>query len=366
MGSDIVCKLFYGKNNPRNSEGSFVTLKDGRILFVYSRYYGTSGSDHGSAELAARVSLDDGRTWSKKDRVVVENEGGWNVMSVSLLRLNDGRIAMFYLRKNSIKDCRPYMRASRDEGQTWSRPKLCVDAPGYFVLNNDRVVQLRNGRILMPVGYHRTRTVPGNRTQLGIDGRALFLTYYSDDGGRTWSEGSDCWTLPVRSRSGMQEPGVVELGNGHIYGWCRTSTGRQWETTSRDKGDTWTEPRPSRFHSPCSPMSIKRLPSTKDLLVVWNDASGRWDLPRKKLVEGWARDKSRGRTPLVSAISSNQGRTWRKAKLLETDPRRGFCYIAIHPVGDAVLLAYCCGGGKRGGMLQDMCIRRVTLDWLYE
>ncbi|MGJ7027585.1 hypothetical protein, partial [Petrimonas sulfuriphila] len=31
-----VLKLPPSSNNPRNSEGDFITLKDGRVLFVYS------------------------------------------------------------------------------------------------------------------------------------------------------------------------------------------------------------------------------------------------------------------------------------------------------------------------------------------
>lgn len=38
--------------------------------------------------------------WSKDDTEVVPNEGAMNVMSVSLLRLQDDSIALFYLRKN--------------------------------------------------------------------------------------------------------------------------------------------------------------------------------------------------------------------------------------------------------------------------
>jgi len=49
--------------------------------------------------LAARYSDDGGRSWTDEDVVVVENEGGMNVMSVSLLRLQNGDIAFFYLRE---------------------------------------------------------------------------------------------------------------------------------------------------------------------------------------------------------------------------------------------------------------------------
>ena len=137
-----------GPDNPRNSEGAFVTLKDGRVLFVYSHYTAGHGGDHDPAFLAGRISADGGRTWTEKDQVIVENEGGMNVMSVSLLRLQSGEIALFYLLKNSTTDCRPVMRISKDEGKTWGEPVLCItDQVGYYVLNNDRAIQLKSGRL---------------------------------------------------------------------------------------------------------------------------------------------------------------------------------------------------------------------------
>src|SRR5690606_11255730 len=106
-----------GENNPRNSEGDFIKLKDGRILYIYSHFVGHSSSDFGQSHLAARYSSDEGNTWTDSDEIVVENEGAMNVMSVSLLRLQNGQIALFYARKNSIHDCIPYMRISSDEGK---------------------------------------------------------------------------------------------------------------------------------------------------------------------------------------------------------------------------------------------------------
>ena len=67
---------------------------------------------------------------------------------------------------------------------------------------------------------------------------------------------------------------------------------------------------------------------------------------------------------LPLAVSKDEGKTWCRAKLIEEDPRRGFCYIAVHFTEDAVLLAYCCGG-RCSGVLQDSCIRRISLDWIY-
>ena len=58
--SKITLLLNHKKNNPRNSEGAFITLADGRLMFAYSRYYGTSWSDNAAATISGRYSEDDG------------------------------------------------------------------------------------------------------------------------------------------------------------------------------------------------------------------------------------------------------------------------------------------------------------------
>lgn len=358
MQSEITLLLNHKKGNPRNSEGAFITLLDGRILFVYSRYDANSWNDNAPATISAIYSSDAGRSWSARRRLLVRNEGGFNVMSPSLLRLHSGRIALFYLRKNHLHDCTLMMRTSSDEGVTWSEPANCIAAPGYFVVNNDRVIQLGNGRIVIPAAYHRPTKTGWTEALNEVDWRAITLFYYSDDEGKTWHESDDWWGLPVRNKSGMQEPGLVELLDGSLYAWARTDTGRQWEMFSRTQGRTWTPPRASKFLSPCSALSIKRIPATGDLLAVWNDYSRRWKLEKPDVESSW------GRTPLVAAISGNEGRTWKRHRLLESDPRRGYCYTAIHFSGDAILLAYNFGG-VGGGVLQDLCIRRLTLEYLY-
>src|SRR5690242_16733442 len=124
-GKEVVLSLEPSANNPRNSEGDFIKLKNGRILFIYSHFTGSSGSDFGHAVLMSRYSKNNGKTWSKKDRLVVRQEGAMNVMSVSLLRLQNGNIALFYAEKNSNEDCIPVMRISKDEAKTWSDPRPC-------------------------------------------------------------------------------------------------------------------------------------------------------------------------------------------------------------------------------------------------
>ncbi len=347
--NSVVLNIEPSKEFPRNSEGSFVTLKSGRILFLYTQFYG-GGSDHSPARIVAIHSDDAGRTWSKDVRTVVENQGGANVMSVSLLRLKSGKIALFYLVKNSLIDCRPYVRISTDEANTWSEPKRVVAAPGYFVLNNDRVIQLNNGRLVVPVAFHRSRHTDANNKNV-FDSRAIALWYLSGDEGQTWVESETWVAAPADCRSGLQEPGVVELADGRVFSWARTTLGAQYGCTSDDGGKMWGDPEPTALKSPCSPASIKRLPGSPDLLAIYNDHSG--DFPS---VAG-------KRTPLVAGISSDDGKTWTHRKALESDPEGWYCYTAIHFLDDAVLLAYCAGDQKKGGGLSRTRIRRVGLGW---
>jgi sialidase-1 len=348
--STVVVTLNHGPGNPRNSEGAFVDLRDGRILYAYTRYCGQNWDDDAVADIVGRTSVDGGRTWSAADRLIIRNDGALNVMSVSLLRLADGRLAMFNLRKDGVNACIPFLRTSQDEGETWSASSRCIATPGYFVLNNDRVVALRSGRLVMPVAYHRPCCVrQGGSSQVTEDGRALAVFYLSDDQGASWYEAPDVLPLPVRSGTGLQEPGVVELADGRLWAWFRTDTGVQWQSFCRDGGMNWSWPEPSVFQAPTSPLSMKRDPFSGDLVAVWNDRSGRWGLPAPE-------QSSWGRTPLVLAWSRDEGATWERARVLEDDPARGFCYIALHFTREAILLAYCCGG-RGGGVLQDSCIR---------
>lgn len=336
-GNSTVTQLIPGPNNPRNSEGDFITLKDGRILFVYSHYTGASNSDHGNAFLAGRYSSDKGKTWMQEDIKIVDQEGDMNVMSVSLLRLKNGEIALFYLRKNSRTDCIPYIRISNDEAKTWSDPRPCItDKKGYFVLNNNRVIQLRNGRLLLAVALHQ---VPG-QTKFSEAGR--LWSYFSDDNGRTWKAGNE---VPNPSGIVTQEPGMVELKNRHILMFIRTNAGAQYFSYSKDKGVTWSEIERSDITSPTSPASIARIPSTRDLLMVWNNTV------------------NEKRTPLNIAVSKDEGKTWTHVKTLEDNPDRGYCYIAIHFTGKNVLLSYC-AGLLSGNRLSQTDIKRLSLDWI--
>ncbi len=331
--------------NPRNSEGDIIELKDGRLCLIYTRFTGGSG-DHAAADLVRRISEDGGRTWSD-DSIVVQHPGGLNVMSVSLLRLRNGRIALFYLRKTSKEDCRPVMCLSTDETETWSGPSVCIaDEVGYYVLNNDRAVQLSTGRLILPVAWHQG---PGKPR----DTAGVIMCYLSDDDGVIWRRSKDSFKGygPDGQRIILQEPGVVELKDGRLMMFIRTDAGSQYICYSRDGGESWSKAQPSNLISPLSPASIKRIPWTGDLLCVWNDHSG---------IHGYPAGR---RTPLCAAVSSDEGNTWSKSRILEGNPDGWYCYTAVTFVQDRALLAYCAGDKEVGG-LNRLKVLALSRDWL--
>ncbi len=369
--NQITLELKPQPGNARNSEGAFVTLENGRILFIWSKYITDNYIDEAPCVLASRTSDDGGLTWSPEDEVVVQPEGnGHNVMSVSLLRLQNGRILLHYLQKEKspkgIYQCTPMLRFSDDEAQTWSPARSLTLSTEYHCVNNDRIIQLHDGTLVVPVAQHRFamphRLPDKGKLKADFKAPAIIFCLLSRDNGETWLESRNSFYRAFPDGSGFQEPGVIQLRDNRLWTWTRTRWkngelhGRQWQSFSNDGGLKWEEPTPSDFVSPCSPLSMKRIPTTGDLLAVWNDHSGRFPFP--------ANSDFHDRQPLVAAISSDEGKTWKNHFLLEDNPNHGYCYTAIHFVGDAILFAYCAGGPSPEICLQSLRIRRLSLNAL--
>lgn len=360
---EIICDLPPVTGNPRNSEGAFLTLNDGRILFVYSRFKGSDYADHATADIYALYGNSQASAFTDERLVLTcEGEEGVNIMSLSLMRMQNGDIGLFYLVRTTYSLMRMYMRRSSDEGKTFGERVLCTPQEGFFVVNNDRVTRLKSGRIIIPAAIHRKGFCesPDEEGSGYYDSRSDSVFFLSDDDGVSWrvSKGKCCLPYHSVGTSGLQEPGIIELSDDVLWGWARTDLGRQYEMLSVDGGNTWTSVQPSRFTSPNSPLCMKRMPNG-GILAVWNPVpiyNGKSDS-----INGiW----TGGRTPFVAAISNDNGKTFSEPIVLEDDPESGYCYTAIHFVGDYVLLAYCAGGGADKVCLSRTRIRKIELNQL--
>ena len=110
--------------------------------------------------------------------------------------------------------------------------------------------------------------------------------------------------------------------------WMRTDKKKIFRCYSRDRGETWSTPEPMTLDSPRSPQSIKRIPSTGHLLLIWNNS------PDKRF-------------PLTAAISKDDGVTWENIRNLDEDPAHTYAYTSIEFLKDRALFTYYAGPGSR-------------------
>jgi sialidase-1 len=323
------------KKNPRYTEGSIVELADGSLLFAVTEFL-DSDSDFAKAHIVGRVSHDGGQTWGAS-RELQKNTGGMNVMSVTLRRIGSG-ISMFYLQKNDVNDLDMFVRTSSDEGKTFGAATLVTNNPGYHVINNDRVSQLSSGRLLVPAA---------STSDVKTVNHFVSHCYISDDAGKTWRNGKGQVDAPKR---GAMEPEVVELNDGRILMIVRTQLGYIGKSYSSDGGDTWSKLESLGVRAPEAPSTLRRIPSTGDLVLIFNDT----------FTPGAGHGGKR--TPLTAAISSDDGLTWKNVGNLESDASKSFSYTSLTFVRDRVVMSYWESGEGR----QLSCrFRSIPVSWFY-
>ena len=296
----------------------FVTLKDGTLLAI-------DGNDR-------RESHDGGNTWSKP--LSVFDEQGRTGGIRAAIRLNSGKLGVVTGRVGGIpnvghdaenfRQSWMYFHTSDDEGKTWSEGYLInkynTDGTPY----EDALIQTKSGRLVLPV---RVGFVVNSKLHKEMGSFGMFLgkrtkfaghtaypeidvafCFLSDDEGRTWSksDGSIFGWLDG-GRGGCypcDETVVIELKDGRLMMLCRSTCGQILRSYSEDEGTRWSIPEPMGLASAYAPSMVRRIPTTGDLVLVWNQAS--------------ADEISRGlqRNRLSLAISKDEGDTWTHFKTL--------------------------------------------------
>lgn len=341
-------KLFIktGPGNPRNGEGTFTRLPDGRILFGYTEYYGDDWSDHAIARICGVFSDDEGESWSERVILLEKDEKAENIMSPSLFIMKNGRLGMVYLRKERKADgdliCMPLFRTSDDGGETWDEPVPCVEEAGYYCGINDGVVVADDGRIFLPFSAHG-EGYPNHLWPLAKGYLAV-----SEDNGKHWGR-SMIFESPYKQDAGLAEPGFCALPDGKQWVWFRTACGNQYQSISRDGGRSWGPVVPNFcFTSPDSPMRVKKIHGKPH--AVWNPFG--FNCLRED-TEVW---KSPRRTPLVLAIGGENGENLgldgttgrngalipfqKSCYLLEDDQSDSYCYPSMQETRDGFLVGY--------------------------
>ena len=282
-------------------------------------------------------SVDGGATWSASEPLrdregrSIPGDGG------NLVKLNSGGLGLMSTVPNySHRSGQPplalwqrdsysiWFTRSDDEGRTWSS-RVRVSEPGVDAVPlHDAATVTSSGRIVLPV-YHYV----GQRDIVPEDaGRCVALrgdelvsiqghdyenamdfcwVYYSDDEGETWQRNEDGTMIVTLDYSAgghysCEESVVAEVSPDHLLLIHRTPLGRFYQSWSSDDGTTWSLPEPTSLASSRAPASLKRVPGTGDLLILWNQASA------EEIRMGYHRHR------LSAAISHDGGVTWQHHK----------------------------------------------------
>ncbi len=247
-------------------------------------------------------SKDGGRTWNEEKKLGIS----WNLPGmisdggISFLRLKDGRLA--FLAHRHVQGLHggglPVISFSADEAQTWTPAQLVGNPEGVWYVMNDRLIQMNNGRIVVPVSH-----MPEGQGLYEGDSN-LGLCFYSDDGAKTWQRSKIAAKLD--DGRGMAEPCVVQTGENKLLMLARTGSGFIYCSKSNDGGISWSTPEPTTLMAACSPLTLKSLPDGR--LIVFFD----YAQPNKK-------GAFFPRTPLVYSVSEDNGETWSKPVIIDDE-----------------------------------------------
>lgn len=344
---------------PRNSEGCVAVFPDGRWLLTWTGFYG-GFRDPSPAHIMGRWSDDKGETWTEPS-ILLKNDGKCNVIGVSVTVFSDGTVGWVHARTDD-ESCFlswPFFRKSADGGKTFGPHRVMVPMDTWHGFSVNGVLrQLSTGRILRPVQWNTTPPM--------VVGESFVQAAYSDDMGESWKLSRN--TVAVRGTperggpnpSGAEEPAAFERKDGTIMFLMRTHMGTIFAAESADGGETLSESYDTGLECPAAPSSVGRIPATGDVLLVWNRARP------DHLGSG------EPRTPLATAISRDEGRTWGHFKLLETDTSRNYMYPALSFDGDTALVLY--SQGSLSSVQQwssnwhntSLKLARVPYQWFYQ
>lgn len=294
-----------------------VLLKNGELLMAAPWGRPPTNFEQLAAKFPVPVlyrSKDGGRSWKDEGRLNMP----WNLAGmmsdggISFLWLRDGRLALVAHRHVQGLDGGglPILSFSSDAGKTWTPAKKIGEPEGVWYVMNDRLIQMKNGRLVIPVSHmpKGVGTYEGDHN--------LGLCFFSDDEGETWTKSRN--PADLNDGRGMAEPAVAEIGDNQLLMLARTGSGSLYRALSKDGGDSWSTPEPTTLIAACSPLTLKTLPDGR-LIVFYDHAA-----PIKA-------GAFFPRTPLVYAVSTNKGESWSTPVVVDDEGTENNNRMNIYP-----------------------------------
>lgn len=268
-----------------------------------------AGGDSPKAFFVLATSDDDGETWSPP-RLVVDAHAKDLPAERSVLVGNLwtdplGRLWLIFDQSMDMFDGRAGVWVTVCENPDAKAPSWSEPRRIWHGVTLNKPTVLSTGEWMLPISLDQRegfRQFKGCFKELDpLRGANVFV---STDQGATW-ERRGCVQFP---NPDWHEHMIVERKDGTLWMLARTAK-RIMQTTSADGGRTWAEPtEPPGIRHPNARFHIRRLASGRILLVKHGDAI----------------DSHQGRVMLSAWLSGDDGKSWQGGLVL--DERKGISY----------------------------------------
>lgn len=239
------------------------------------------GDAEGAKNVQIWLSAFDGRAWSEP--AVVGSEPGQPTWNPVLHKSAKGTLRLWYKAGPKPDTWTGFDRTSADGGRTWTEPRM-LPTPMYGPVRA-KPIQLADGGILAgtSVESYRNWTPYVDR---------------SDDDGQTWARSNP---FPLPRLFGQIQPTLVPTADGEgVVALMRSRTLKVCRSVSTDGGRTFAPSEEIDLPNPSAGIDAVRTRAGL-LVLIYNPTAV-------------------ARTPISLAVSADDGKTWRKARDLETEP----------------------------------------------
>ncbi len=203
-----------------------VQTESGKLICVFSEC--EHHLNRKNARLVICESRDRGRTWSAKRPLTDKAKDGKFFNCARISRLRDGRLAILCDRilgdENTASEL--YLWYGDGEGISWQAP---IKLPFYGIVP-DKLLELDSGRTIISAHFKGRKT-----------GKLEQYLWYSDDGGRSWSERV---TVAASPEYNLCEASILDCGDGVLVAFLRENSRKGCDilkVISRDAGEHWSE-----------------------------------------------------------------------------------------------------------------------------
>lgn len=270
--------------------------------------------DKSAHHIVLKKSTDNGETWSENQFVVTSLNGECFCNPTPIFDSINNNILLFYAQNYENNSSEIFLISSKDNGINWTKPKnltglfdnnsygwtLHLPGPGHGI-------KTRDGRLIAQIWHRRELNFPASERNYGIS------VIFSDDAGKSWQSGG---TVPLGNVQ-LNESRIVELNNGDLLANARSGafvTSPRYFSRSADKGLSWSKPEKVLSLQPAfaTDSGFTNLQSNgKDWLIFTRP------------------NDSEARRNLTVLVSDDDGRSWKKSKLI---------YIGFAGYSDSIIL----------------------------